>query len=397
MPLGNRFRHQAYRSEPPTSPYRLLPSGPPAEPSSPEFAPPIVAAGRTFGRAGVVGVYLAHGTFAGNDSIGLLTEVARIAPGLSDALRNFGKNVVDAVAGETGNYTPEYAARFEELIVAGAERPIPVKHFHWSSQNNHIGRADGAVRLIAELAQFAEQLPAYAYAGDGPRVLLWGHSHGGNVFAIASHLLGGDADVRREFFHASRSFYRRWLSSGVDLPVWQEVEQLLADSSHPVRRLHLDMVTFGTPIRYGWETAGYSRLLNIVNHRPAPNAAEHRAAYPLEARRMIAAADGDYVQHLGIAGTGLPINPLAARTMVANWRLRRLLQRGLRRNWFHARLRHGTRVPQEGATLLVDYDDPETNPFCHLFGHAAYTRSRWLPLHCKLVAEELYKSPRPAE
>lgn len=369
----------------------MLPSGPPAEPSSPDFAAPIVAAGDAFGQAGVVGVYLTPGTFAGNDPLGLLTEVARIAPGLSESLRNFSKNVVDAVAGETGNYTPEYAARFEELLAAGAGRPIPVMHFHWSSQNNHIGRADGAVQLIDELARFAEQLPAYAFSAEPPRVLLWGHSHGGNVYALMSHLLGGDAETRHEFFHASRSFYRRWISRGVDLPVWEKVEKLLADAGHPLRRLKLDVVTFGTPIRYGWETAGYSRLLHFVNHRPRPGGAEHRAAYPLEPRRMIAAADGDYVQHLGIAGSGLPINPLAVRTMFANWRLRRLLQRGLRGDWLHTRLRHGTRVPHEGATLLVDYDDPETNPFCHLFGHAVYTRSRWLPLHCALVAEEFYR------
>jgi len=354
-----------------------------------------VAAGRAFGQAGVVGVYLAHGTFAGNDSFGLLAETSRFAPRLSNALRSFSKRVVDTVAGETGNYTPQYAARFEELISAGASRPIPVRHFHWSSQNNHIGRADGAVRLIAELAQLAERLPTATPSPENPRVLLWGHSHGGNMLAIASELLGGDAEGRRDFFHAARSFYRPWRSSRVDLPVWQEAEQLLADASHPLRRLHLDMVTFGAPIRYGWETAGFSKLLHIVNHRPRGDAAPHRAAYPIKLRRMLAAADGDYLQHLGIAGSGLPSNPLAIRTLIANGRLRRLLQRGLRRAWLPGRLRHGARVPEDGVTLLIEYDDPETNPFRHLFGHAVYTRSRWLPLHCTLVADELYRDAAP--
>jgi hypothetical protein len=353
-----------------------------------------------------VGVYLTHGTFAGHDGVGLLTELARIAPGLSESLGKFSKGVVDAVAGETGNYTPEYAARFEELITEGAGRPIPVKLFNWSSQNNHIGRADGAVKLIDELATFAERLPAYVLprtsstprgdeqkeedSSEAPRLLLWGHSHGGNMFALVSHLLGGDSDTRHAFFHAARSFYRRWIGSGIDAPGWQRVEELLADNSHPLRRLRLDLVTFGTPIRYGWETGGFARLLHFVNHSPAPGLPEYQASYPLEARRILTAADGDYVQHLGIAGTGLPINPLAVRTMVANWRLRNLLQRGLRHGWLHARLRCGVRVPHEGSTLLVAYNDPETNPFCHLLGHAAYTRSRWLPLHCRLVAEHFY-------
>ncbi len=43
-------------------------------------------------------------------------------------------------------------------MAAGAERTIPVRQFHWSSQNNHIARADGAVRLIAELARLAIEL-----------------------------------------------------------------------------------------------------------------------------------------------------------------------------------------------------------------------------------------------
>src|SRR5688500_14264701 len=111
MPPGNRFRHQPYRSEPPTSPYRLLPSGPPAEPSSPEFAASMAAAGRQFAQAGVAGVYCIHGTFCGNDILGLLTELSRVAPRLSERLRRIGKALVDIVLGETGNYTPGFVAR----------------------------------------------------------------------------------------------------------------------------------------------------------------------------------------------------------------------------------------------------------------------------------------------
>ena len=59
---------------------------------------------------------------------------------------------MDAVIGETGNYTPGYAQTFQDGLTHAAGREIPVELFHWSSQNNHIGRADGAVRLIARLA-----------------------------------------------------------------------------------------------------------------------------------------------------------------------------------------------------------------------------------------------------
>src|SRR5688572_18997129 len=110
MPRGNRFRHQAYRSERPTSPYRLLPSGAPVEPSSPEFATRVAKAAAVIGRVNVAAVYLVHGTFAGNDALGLLTELSRWAPGASESLRRLSKGVVDFVAREMGNYTPAYAA-----------------------------------------------------------------------------------------------------------------------------------------------------------------------------------------------------------------------------------------------------------------------------------------------
>jgi hypothetical protein len=122
----------------------LLPSGPPTEPSSPEFAERLGAAGRTLAQAGVEAIYLVHGTFAGNDLFGLLTELERYAPRLAVALRHAGKRALDIVAGETGNYTPRFAARMQSALSARAGREIPVRLFNWSSLNNHMGRADAA-------------------------------------------------------------------------------------------------------------------------------------------------------------------------------------------------------------------------------------------------------------
>ena len=105
---------------------------------------------------------------------------------------------------------------------------------------------------------------------------------------------------------------------------------------------------------------------------------------------MTKASDGDYVQQMGMAGTGLPPIPLAWRTFLADLRLRRLFYRTLRREFLHSRLSRGVRVADAGVTFLVDYDDPETSLIKHLAGHAVYTRSRWLPFHCELAADELY-------
>ncbi len=386
-----QFRHQAYNSERPNSFAQLLSDAKPVEPSSVEFHEALVSAGNTFGQAGVATVYCVHGTFAGNDALGLLTELARFAPQLSKSLSQIGKKTVDFFAGETGNFTPRYVATLQEKLSAGAQHSIPVRLFNWSSQNNHIGRADGAVRLIHELARFATDLPTAAWREEHPlRVILWGHSHGGNVFALLTNLLGADAESRDAFFHAARTFYRPWFWRDVDLPIWQEVRELLNNVDHPLRRLKLDIATFGTPVRYGWNAAGYSKLLHFVHHRPPENGHECQAPVPIEPRRMLVAADGDYIQQIGIAGSNLPPNFLAVRTLIADWRLDKFLESDLPRERLLTRLAHGTRVPDEGSALLVDYPAIESGVHRHLAGHAVYTRRKWLPFHCREIAARFY-------
>src|SRR5690606_24622234 len=144
---------------------------------SPQFRATLAQAGQQFAQAGVTHVLCIHGTFAGNDTLGLLTELQRYAPGLSERLRRMNKSAFDSVVGETGNYTAEYAATLQEGLNAGAERPIHVERCNWSSVNSHIGRADGAVRLINPLAQLSQQ-EAPDTPGPRQRVLLWAHSHG---------------------------------------------------------------------------------------------------------------------------------------------------------------------------------------------------------------------------
>jgi hypothetical protein len=396
MPPGNQFRHQAYRSERPTSPFHLLPTACPTDPSSAEFDATLTATGAAFGQARVAAVYCVHGTFAGNDALGLLTELARFAPGLSESLSRLGKQTVDAIAGESGNYTPEYVAQFQAGLSAGAGRTIPVRLFNWSSQNNHIGRADGAVRLVDELARLAVGLPEeHLRSAQPPRVVLWGHSHAGNVFALVSNLLGCDAETADDFFHAARSFFRPWLRRKIDLPVWESVRRLLGEPDHPLRRLELDVVTFGTPVRYGWDADGYANLLHFIHHRPPPQGVEYQAPVPIESGRMLSAADGDYVQQIGISGSNLAPSPLALRTLVADWRLDKFLERDVPRERLLTRLKHGTRVPDEGTTLLVDYERDEGGIHHHLLGHAVYTRRKWLPLHCREVAARFYGARFP--
>jgi hypothetical protein len=252
--------------------------------------------------------------------------------------------------------------------------------------NHHISRADAAVRLIDALAESA----AVQSAASDQRTLLLAHSHGGNALAIVSNLLGADAEGRVEFFDAARVFHGDAEDVARDVSAWRRVEQLLSEPSHPIRSMRLDMVTFGTPVRYGWDTAGCAKLMHVTNHRPGREDATHATRYPPNLWRLLLGKEGDFIQQVGVAGTNLPPLPIAWKTFLADRRLGRLLERGLPRHWIRQRLKHGMRVPHEGTTLLIEYEDPDRLPFRHLLGHAVYTRSRWMALHCELIAKHFY-------
>jgi len=332
--------------------------------------------GDTFRQAGVRAVCLVHGTFAGDDAMGFIRNLSRLFPEPAEKLRQIHKEVFDKLVKDAGNYTTEFAEEFERSV------GIPVRLFRWSSENQHIARAHAAICLIDEIA-------ALQFAPDD-RVLLWGHSHGGNVFALMTNLLAADRRTRHRFFRACRSYYRWPVAKRIDLPVWTRVRRLLAQDGQSRRLPKLDLVTFGTPIRYGWDTDGYANLLHFVFHRPRAGIPEYRTALPRSVDDVQSAADGDYIQHLGIAGTNLAPNAFAWRTWMADVRLGRLLQGSMRRLDLLERLRAGMRVAEEGRTLLLDYGPAEGNVAQHLAGHAVYTRLHWLPFHAEEVARRLY-------
>ncbi len=367
----------------------MLPEVSPTTPSSAEYDEALRQAGEVFGRAGVTAIYCVHGTFSGSDSLGFVTELERIAPRISGSIARLGKGTVNLFAGEAGNFTPRYSREFEEGLATGAEQTIPVRFFNWSSQNNHIGRADGAIRLIAVLARHAEQVFSENQSSrETPRVLLWGHSHGGNVFSLLTNLLGADEESLADFFTAARSFFTPWILRHVDMPAWKEVQEILSTSDHPLRRLKIDIVTFGTPIRYGWDTDGYDMLLHFVHHRMPPQGIEYQTPVPMRILPLLFAKYGDYVQQIGISGTNFIPIPIFVRTLLADLRLNQLLQSELTRENILRRLRHGTRVHNEGTTLLVDYREQGLK--LRIWGHAVYTRREWLPFHCLEVADRFY-------
>ena len=64
----------------------------------------------------------------------------------------------------------------------GSTDEIKVDRFDWSSGNDHLARAEAAVKLFNRLADLPIDLAT-------ERLLLWGHSHAGNVFALLTNLL----------------------------------------------------------------------------------------------------------------------------------------------------------------------------------------------------------------
>lgn len=378
--------HQQYTKDAPTSPYRLLPAKPPIERNSVESRRALAGAGELLRAAGVQAVYLVHGTFVGDDFFGVARMLERPLPSVAEWLRRLSKGIADRVASDRGNYPKTFAQRLEAGINDQQREPIAVRRLVWSGENHHLARFDAALRLIEHLAQ--QRFPA------GSRVMLWGHSHSGNVFALASQLLYGSPHVTAALLDCCDVLLRSQRCRGGELTNSElvcraeYVRQLLA--SDPLAGVTLDFVTFGTPIRYAWNDQMPGRLLHVVSHRPRRGWPEYRAYFPPTFEDVSRAADGDYLHQIGIAGTNTPLNVLGWRTMLADLRLNALLQPGIRRRDIFRRLRCGMRVAQSGTTLLVDYGELQGHMFRHIVGHAVYTYEAWLPFHASLVTRELY-------
>lgn len=339
-------------------------------------------AGDAMRAAGVGAIYVVHGTFAGHDALGVFSGLGRVFPGAAQALRKLAKAIVDGVAGENGNYTAEYARTLENGLCHGGAERIPVRLFNWSSENHHVGRADAAVRLLETLS--TQTLAA------GKRVILWGHSHAGNVFALLTNLLGADARAREHFFEAAKVYYRWPMLNWVDILVWDEMRKLLARETRPLGNRAIDIVNFGTPLRYGWDPAGYENLLHFVHHRPGPGIPPYRAPFPEHVDEIFEARYGDYVQHLGIAGTNAMPAIFAWRAWHADRKLHALLQPHVPEQGLLARLKAGVRVAHAGESLLVDYGHTQESIFAHLAGHAVYTRRNWLLFHTEEIVKRWY-------
>lgn len=358
--------------------YLRASAGPP--PGSNDFRRRMKTAGEALAARKVGAIVLVHSSFAALDARHLFLALARLWPAGRALARHAADQIVAGCSHDAGQYTTRFAALFERAL-ADRGNEIPVRLVQWSGESHHLGRADAAVRLIDELA--ALELPPER------RVMLWGHGQAGNVLALLSGLLSSNVEMLDRFFAAAQVYYRLPATGVIDVPVWHRVRQTLLGDSERLARRPLDLITFGTPLRYGWRRRAGDELLHFVNHRPSLGTAMHLAPAPLRHDDLALASAGDYVQQLAVPGTDTPPSRFAWRSWLADRRLGRLFDAENDRANVADRLTCGMRVPDAGTTLLVDYGRPAGPLSEHLAGHAVYTRQEWLLFHLEQVAQRL--------
>jgi hypothetical protein len=398
MPVRNQFRHQSYPTvlSPPPTFHKLLV----ADANRVDFS-------QLHTRMGVREVVLAHGTFMGNDPFGV-SAVLRSFAGtagrlkaplltLADVLTGKMKSVVDDLAHDVGNYTQDYCDAFQQLV--GDDPIVRLLQPTWTGQNHHLARADLAVRLLC----FLDDLQPT----ENETVLFWGHSHAGNAFAILSNLLANDRTAVAAFFAAA---------GRQDEEHWARARHILDSgaSPHPWAKSAI-IVAFGTPVRYGWDTNGYQRLVHVLHHKRADDGNDHRAQPMFPAHSLtdtLTAKYGDWVQAFGIAGTDVP----PPTSVQENRAVGTILEAGLttpehgldtrfivppKLRDTCARWKTGTRCHSDGRNLLVEYEPsgrktPLGSPIEEaLLGHGVATTQDWLPAHLALVLRTLNESDQP--
>ncbi len=352
---------------------------------------------------GVCKVILVPGTFAGDDPFnisGTLNAIAsRLPPGggvlvrqLADRISEMTQGSFRSLADDVGNYTPEFIQCFNDLT--GGDPQVELLNPAWSGQNHHFARADLAVRLLDDL----DRLDLFSKE----TILLWGHSHAGSGFALLSNLLANDAESIELFFEACRHPQEAH---------WQRAYRTLKSnpSPHPLSR-HVAAVTFGAPVRYGWDTNGLSAIYHVLFDRGTQGGESFTTrplfpAYPVG--EMLNSAHGDWVQTFAIAGTD--VVPPAPGPIERNKRIAQLLLNGLAPSpetidtqlipvkhlrQLCARWKTGTRCHADGHNLLVDYqpsgrivgDRPVEQS---VFGHGVATTVDWLPAHLDLLLSRM--------
>lgn len=323
-------------------------------------------------------VILVHGTFAGDDAFGLFSFMEPLrqafpqAKSIVEKMKEYSKHSVNKFSKDLGNFSPEYRDSFNDAI-----GNIDCNLFVWSGGNYHLARLRGLVHLVHLLAEVVREKKITRE----DRILMLGHSHAGQLFALLTLFLE-DGDTARGMYKA--------VEASPDLMRVELLEDLLAIDGIP-----LDFVTFGTPVRYKWGKYENYRLLSIINHRSL-----------VQITGLLETKDGDYVQQWGTEGTDMmpPVHEVKI-----NDSLDKVLDRGRTFSGLMNRLQRKRRLKAKdseghlvGHTLLVDYRDDEPDPRLFnekssplhsirtQFGHGVYTLKNAMLFNTDLIVDQLY-------
>ena len=420
MPTENNFHHDELSRKNPGDRLSYTELRTAGSPGTPAWNEAMGTLGRRLTDAGIGLVLFLHGSIPGTDVFGLqrLDEAGGLKRGYSrgisglDSLLSFmreGDNgipplpgglapplrndeatrtLLDQQVGDAGNFTASYIDLFNKAVNLKSSKPVLCVRELWSGDNHHIGRAVAACLLLGRLSD----LVAAHRLGPADRLLIQAHGQAGLVVALASNLLcPSPITGRRKLFeilnaHAEASGHAHLGA------IIKRIDPLLA-SGTLLNGSTVDVVTFGTPVRYGWDPSGIGKLLHIVNHRTLRTDGKtwlSKMELPQITVEMPIAWGGDYVQQLAVAGTdAIPPSEAAKAANKGIWELVEPYD-GFER-WVEC-ARRAVRCPGEGQCLLVDYKDctGSTNVRDHYYGHAVYTRMDTMLFNTTEIVTRLY-------
>lgn len=422
MPVENNCQHDELSRKNPGERLSFADLADVVSPDSPVWAETMAKCGASLSEAGVATIIFLHGSLHGSDVFGMqrLDEAGGLKRGYSrgvsgvDALLaamregdngipllpgglkppllndDATKTLLDEQIGDAGNFTEAYVHSFRKSINQNLAQPIPCIRLLWSSEHHHLGRAQAALALLAEL----HKLCTHQNLGKGHRILIQAHGQAGLVLALVTNLLCPSPITRRPKLFEILTAYSEQTRRSELADTIKQVEPLL-DTATLLNGVALDMVTFGTPVRYGWDPSGIGKLLHVVNHRSLRTDGKRWLAkmeLPQITMEMPIAWGGDYVQELAVAGSDAV--PATESAKAANKKVWEMVEPydGFER-WLEC-ARRAVRFPSEGRCLLVDYKDStgSTNPRDHYYGHAVYTRRHAMLFNTAQIVRTFYES-----
>lgn len=300
--------------------------------------------GRILSNAKIQSIYLIHGTFVGNDPFQIISLIEHNFPGLNpkmiSGIQKGTREMGSLIAKDLGNFITEHNDVLKEITLG----KIDIFNFTWSSGNNHLSRVKGSIELIKDI------YGQHKFRGE--RVLLIGHSHAGQLFALMTQLVN-DKKLKNKLF------------------VLLERHNLLPPNMNimieHISSLDLDFVTLGTPARYEWKLNSKMRLLHFINHRGQDTLGG-------SFKGVLNTKDGDYVQQWGVSGSDIK-SPIEEEQLI-NIELDQLFGTGSNIEILKQNIQLKRRLHNHGHHLLVDYGDQAKFPNFGLtcFGHGQYTK-----------------------